>query len=69
LDIKVLKKEGDDLKTNDVKTFLANAAISNSNPKNGETRTGKVDYTRETNKSFFNLVWKSIFSGVKKIAL
>jgi hypothetical protein len=69
LDIKVLKKDGDDLKKNDIQTFLANTLLKNSNPQSGETRTGKVDYMRDINKSFFNLLWKSIFSGVKKIAL
>jgi hypothetical protein len=70
LSVDILKKgEGQELKTKDLVSFLANALLKNNNPRNNETYTAKVEYERDINKSFFNLLWKSIFDGVKKTAL
>jgi len=44
---------------------LANSIIKNDNPQNGKLRTFTVEYDRDPAKSFFNLVWKSIFTGMK----
>jgi hypothetical protein len=44
---------------------LANTLIKNDNPQNGTLRTFTVEYDRDPAKSFFNLVWKSIFTGMK----
>lgn len=51
-------------------SFVANALVINSdNPLKGEkVRTANVNYTRDIHKSFFNLVWKTLFTGVKDIA-
>jgi len=46
-------------------SILANAFIKNENPHNGKLRTFTVEYDREKSKSFFNLVWKGVFTGMK----
>lgn len=70
LKIELLKKDdGDQLISKDVASFVANALVKNNNPQNGNTRQGVIDNQRELNKSFFNLLWKSVFSGVKKIIM
>lgn len=49
-------------------SLLANImAIHNQNPSPGEQlRVAKPRYTRHPKKSFFNLIWKTIFTGVKQ---
>jgi hypothetical protein len=48
-------------------TLLANIVIKKSNPgKDGDPRTVDVHFNRILNKSFFNLIWKSIFTGIKE---
>ena len=65
LKIKLLKYAGDsnNLQTKGVTSFAANILIKDKNPAQGVTRKGKLDFTRIMTKSFFNLVWKSIFAG------
>jgi hypothetical protein len=48
-------------------SFLANALIINSeNPNlNGDFISAPVVYQRPENTSFFNLIWKSLFIGIK----
>jgi len=71
LKIELLKKgEGDELKKKSVASFLANAIILNNNPAEGKApRKSEIENDRQLNRSFFNLLWKSIFKGVKKIAV
>ena len=66
LKIEVLKSDSGEAKKKGFQSLLANALMKNSNPQNGVTRTGDINYQRDITKSFFNLLWKSIFSGVKK---
>ncbi len=66
LKIELLKKDSNDVKKNTLKSLLANALMKNSNPLNGVTRTDEINYERDKTKSFFNLLWKSIFSAAKK---
>ena len=49
-------------------SFIANFIIKNANPpgKNKETRIADVTYTRDTNRSIFNLTWKTLFKGLKQ---
>lgn len=48
-------------------SFLANLVIKNANPKDREeTRIAKVSYARDTNRSIFNLCWKTIFEGIRQ---
>jgi hypothetical protein len=60
----------DDSKTFNKKhftSFVSNLILKNANPgKNGEVRIGEVHHDRDMNRSFYNLVWKSIFEGVNK---
>lgn len=51
-------------------SLVANALVINSdNPLKGEkVRTADVNYPRDIQKSFFNLVWKTLYTGVKDIA-
>ena len=67
LKIKLLKYAGDsnNLQTKGVTSFAANLLIKDKNPAQAVTRKGKLDYKRTMSKSFFNLVWKSIFAGAK----
>jgi hypothetical protein len=68
LKVDVLKKDSTDTKKKDVESFLANLLIKDKNPMNGETRVNEINNEREITKSFFNLVWKSIFAAAKKTA-
>lgn len=66
LKIEVLKIDSGDVKKKGLQSLLANALMKNSNPLNGVTRSDEISYERDKTKSFFNLLWKSIFSAVKK---
>lgn len=72
LKIAVLKQNADHkgFKRKGLISLVANAlVIKSENPANGENaRTANVTYTRDIQKSFFNLVWKTLFTGVKDIA-
>lgn len=65
------KEEGThDYKRKGLLSFLANVlVIKNSNPMNNETRIAHPHYVRDIQKSFFNLVWKTMFTGIKETAL
>ncbi|PUZ27812.1 hypothetical protein GA0116948_106131 [Chitinophaga costaii] len=62
-DTKHAKKSG-------IGTFLANAfGLKNNSPKEGDApAAARVELERDTHKSFFNLVWKTIFKGIKQTA-
>jgi len=47
-------------------SLIANIIAINRNPSGGRTRKGSMSNERNTNRSFFNLIWKSIFTGVKE---
>lgn len=72
-DLKIkLLEEGDNGKTEKKKllSFLANTIlIKNDNPSKGEAeRVANVHWLREPQASFFNLMWKSVFVGIREIA-
>ena len=49
-----------------VVSFLANTIIHKNNPREGKPlRIGRIYFERETKKSFFNYLWKSLLSGIK----
>lgn len=49
-------------------SFVANIKIKNANPGNNkEARVAQINYKRDTNKSLFNMAWKSLFDGVREI--
>ena len=66
LKIKLLKSKDDVIKNKSVTSFIANIIIKDQNPGNNKTRTAKIYFDRVMTKSFFNLVWKSLFDGAKK---
>jgi hypothetical protein len=71
LSVKLIKKDDDKniYKTKLLPTFVAGVVIKGSNPKNGKTRIGVVDYDRDIHRSIFNLMWKSLFMAIKNVAL
>lgn len=68
LKVDVLKR---DKKTNAIKkrgvlSLAANALVQNNNPDSKGLRTVNPQYDRNIYKSFFNLVWKTVFTGMKE---
>jgi len=66
-----LLKEGEDgepAKKKGLLTFLANnLIIKDSNPLKGDPlRTAKIEFERPPGASFFNLLWKSVFVGLRE---
>ncbi|MBC7946828.1 MAG: hypothetical protein H7Y42_03035 [Chitinophagaceae bacterium] len=48
-------------------SLLANIVIKNDNPKkNEEVRVAQAHFDRDTNRSIFHLVWKTIFQGIRE---
>jgi hypothetical protein len=48
-------------------SFVANIIVKNDNPKGkDEPRVIQVDMERDTNRSIFHLIWKSLFKGIKE---
>jgi hypothetical protein len=70
LKVSLLKKDKEDntYKKKGLASFAANILVLNSNPLKDKTREAHIDYKRDLNRSFFNLIWKSIFSGIKETA-
>ena len=66
LKMNLLQNKDDDIKKKTVTSFVANVFIKNQNPSNGTTRKAAISFDRIMTKSFFNLVWKSLFDGAKK---
>jgi hypothetical protein len=72
-DLKIkLLKEGEDgmpIKKKGFLSFLANELlIKDANPTKGEpARSAKVRFQRTPAASFFNLMWKSFFIGMREI--
>ncbi len=71
LKVKLLKKDEDKnkYKTKFFPTLAAGVLLKDSNPKHNKMRIGNVDYDRDIHRSMFNLMWKSLFSGIKQVAL
>jgi uncharacterized protein YjbI with pentapeptide repeats len=67
LKIKLLKNPNEDnkLKNKSVTSFVANLVMLDNNPSKGVTRKSDLAFKRITTRTFFNLVWKSIFAGAK----
>lgn len=68
LQIDMLKKEENELNKKGLMSVLANLLMKNSNPRNGKLKEADAAFERIQTKSFFNLIWKTIFDGVKKTA-
>ena len=69
LKVNLLKEDEDgEKKKKGFLSFLANnILIKNDNPSKGEAvRTANVTFEREPQASFFNLMWKSVFVGIRE---
>lgn len=67
LKITLLKKEDGVLKKKGFLSFLANnLLVIDENPRGGEFRTGTIDFQRTKTSSFFNLMWKGVFTGIRE---
>lgn len=69
LKVALLKRDSAENKLEKKKlvSLLATTQVKKANPgKDNETRQETVHFERDIHKSFFNLVWKSIFTGVKQ---
>lgn len=70
LKVALLKEgeEGAPVKKKGLLSFLANTLIvKDANPEKGEElRTGKISFERPRGASFFNLLWKSVFVGMRE---
>jgi len=68
LKVNLLKKDGSVLKKKGLLSFLANTfVVKNSNPRKAGEAPLRADVKHEhpQDRSFFNLMWKSIFTGIK----
>lgn len=68
LRVNLLGKDGKVLKKKGFLSFLANTFIvKNSNPRKKDEAplSADVSYIHDRERSFFNLMWKSIFTGIK----
>lgn len=73
LKLSLLEKDKDskELDKKSLSSFVANMIVKNDNPSKkdkGEPRVITLHFDRDTNRSIFHLVWKSIFKGVKETA-
>ena len=66
LKLELLKNDSGDIKKKGFMSMVANALMKDKNPQNGIVRTEQIDFPRDIHKSFFSLLWKSIFSAAKK---
>jgi hypothetical protein len=72
LKVNILKKEDgkNEYKKKGLISLIANAIIiKDDNPGKGDIRVAHPHFTRDPQKSFFNLVWKTLFTGIKETAL
>lgn len=70
LKVNLLKEDEDGAKKKKgLLSFLANTIlIKDENPtKGGEVRTANITFERVPQASFFNLMWKSVFVGIREI--
>ncbi len=71
LKLSLLKKDSADNKLEKKKlaSLVANILVKNANPQGKKpVRIADVHYEHNANFSFFNLMWKSLFTGVKQSA-
>ena len=66
LDVKLYQKKNPK-KENVFTTTVANLLVKDDS--SGATKNAKVEIEREIDKSFYNLLWKSIAQGLKKILI
>ncbi len=68
LKVDVLKRDKDtrQVKKRGFASMVANLMLRNDNPDKKGLRKVSPGYERNIYKSFFNLVWKTVFTGIKE---
>ena len=66
LKIDLLKNDSTATKKKGLESFVANLFAKDNNPQNGVLRKNEIDQERDATKSFFYLLWKSVFAAAKK---
>jgi hypothetical protein len=66
LKIDLLKIDSTVTKKKGLESFVANLFAKDNNPQNGVLRKNEIDQERDITKSFFYLLWKSVFAAAKK---
>ena len=68
LNVDVLKidKETKKIKKRGLLSMAANLVVKDGNPQSGDLRKETPEFNRDIYKSFFNLVWKTVFTGMKQ---
>lgn len=68
LKVDILKRDqtSKDIKKRGFFSLVANLLVKNNNPQNGNLRRVNPSFQRDVHKSFFNLIWKTIFNGLKE---
>lgn len=68
LNVDVLKidKDTKKIKKRGLLSMAANLVVKDSNPASGDLRKETPSYDRDIYKSFFNLVWKTVFTAMKQ---
>jgi hypothetical protein len=68
VDVMKIDKDTKKVKKRGLLSMAANMVVKDSNPSSGNLRSETPEYDRDIYKSFFNLVWKTIFTGMKQTA-
>ncbi len=70
LKMKVLTKQGDRLKGDNIKSLIANLFITRNNPERGKDPIlGAILWKRDESRWITNYWWKSLFSGINNIVM
>ena len=70
LKMKILKRDGDRLKGDNIKSIIANLYITRNNPEKGkEPIIGAIHWDRDASRWITNYWWKSLFSGINNIVM
>ena len=63
---RTIKNDSTSTKKKGLESFVANLFAKDNNPQNGVLRKNEIDQERDATKSFFYLLWKSVFAAAKK---
>jgi hypothetical protein len=70
LKMKILTRQGDRLKGDNIKSLIANLFITRNNPERGrEPIIGAIHWKRDQSRWITNYWWKSLFSGINNIVM
>lgn len=70
LKMKILKRQGDRLKGDNIKSLIASLFITHNNPEPGQDPIiGAIHWKRDESRWITNYWWKSLFSGINSIVM